>query len=83
MNKGPTLGAVIMILASVAVLLVLMFLYTTYAINASQHDWCSTLQLLTAHKIPKPSDPRANPSRENAYLFYHDFVSLRARLGCM
>lgn len=82
MNKGPTLGAIILIIISMLAVLAIMFFYVTYSINVAQHDWCQALQLLTSHKIPKPSNPSANPSRENAYRYYQVFVTLKERLGC-
>lgn len=51
-------------------------------VSTSEHKWCSTLDLLTSHRVPKPTEPQANPSREQAWIFYSDFVSLRQQLGC-
>lgn len=52
------------------------------AIENSQHQWCDTLTLLTARPVPKPADPKANPSREQNYQFYETLVHLRDRFGC-
>ena len=57
-------------------------LFTAHAISQSQHQWCSTLTLLTAHRVTQPTDPEANPSRENAYIFYTNLLDLRERFGC-
>ena len=57
-------------------------LFTAHEVNVSQHRWCQTLDLLTAHAVARPADPRANPSRENAYIFYRDVTDLRHRFGC-
>jgi hypothetical protein len=57
-------------------------LYNAHSVNASQHTWCQTLNLLTQHPVPKPADPAANPSRARAYQFYAVFVQQRHRLGC-
>ena len=54
----------------------------TSAIHHSNAQWCDTLNLLTANPDPKPSDPRANPSREGQYLFYANLVNLKSRFGC-
>lgn len=51
-------------------------------IGASQRRWCDTLQLLTATPISAPANPKANPSRENEYRFYQDFLRLRNGFGC-
>lgn len=52
------------------------------ALSRSQHDWCATLDLLTRHRVPRPADPAANPSRENAYIYYSVFLEQRHRFGC-
>lgn len=80
--RGPTRGAVLLIALSFILVVVLGIGYTTWSIHQSQRQWCDTLSLLTAHPVPKPSDPKANPSRETAYVYYRDFVTLKDRLGC-
>ena len=62
-------------------------LATTYAlarqaIDTSNHRWCAALELLTVNRVPKPSNPKANPSRETAYQGYQDFLLLRHQFGC-
>lgn len=52
------------------------------AIDTSQHQWCSALELLTKTPVPKPGDPKANPSRENAYLFYSHLRALEREFKC-
>jgi hypothetical protein len=54
----------------------------TRAIHTSDHRWCTTLALLTTERIGKPANPQANPSRENAYLFYTHLKTLEAQFGC-
>ena len=51
-------------------------------IQADDHRWCSTLDLLTSHPAAKPADPKANPSRVQAYQLYTDFLNRRHSLGC-
>ena len=48
----------------------------------SNSQWCDTLDLLTMHEVPKPVDPKANPSRVGQYQLYEDFVQLKDRFGC-
>ena len=67
--------------------LILMFsganlLWTAHAVNKSQHQWCATLTLLTARQVLKPADAKADPSRENAYIFYTNLLTLRHGFGC-
>jgi hypothetical protein len=52
------------------------------AIGQSQHNWCGALTLLTKQPVPRPSDPAANPSRENTYLFYVHLKQLERKFGC-
>jgi hypothetical protein len=52
------------------------------AIEQADHQWCTTLALLTARPVPRPADPASNPSRVQAYLYYSDFLQLRHKLGC-
>jgi len=52
------------------------------AVQQNNHRWCATLQLLTADPVPKPDDPKANPSRQNAYVFYVNLLQLRNEFGC-
>lgn len=53
-----------------------------YQINRVNHVWCPALRTLTAHAVPYPADPKANPSRVSAYRFYTEFVAIRDGLGC-
>lgn len=57
-------------------------LWVAHEVNASQHRWCATLTLLTARPVPRPTNPEANPSRENAWIFYRNLTELRQRFGC-
>lgn len=52
------------------------------AIGVSDRKWCATLELLTSHPVARPADAAANPSREQSWLLYSDFVRLRRANGC-
>jgi hypothetical protein len=52
------------------------------ALNRSQQNWCASLALLTANPVPRPADPKANPSREQSWEFYQSLVQLQHRFGC-
>jgi hypothetical protein len=52
------------------------------ALNTSQHDWCSSLSILTGHAVPKPANPAANPSRVQSYQFYVNLKTLERRYHC-
>lgn len=55
---------------------------SAYEVRHSQQQWCTALNLLTKRKIAAPADPRANPSRENAYIYYQTFLDIHRRFGC-
>jgi hypothetical protein len=80
-SKGAAYGVVVLFLLTLA-LAGANLLFTAHAVNASQHQWCATLQLLTARPVSRPVDPKANPSRENTYVFYTNLLDLRRRFGC-
>ena len=50
--------------------------------EASDHRWCTVLQLITSVPQSPPANPAANPSREANYQFYRDFLSLRRQFDC-
>jgi hypothetical protein len=53
-----------------------------HAISGESHSFCAVTRLITAHPVPRPADPQANPSRLYAWELYSDFVTLQHRLGC-
>jgi hypothetical protein len=52
------------------------------SVSTSDRRWCSTLALLTARPVPRPADPKANPSREDAWRFYVNLRTLEHHFGC-
>ena len=74
--------AVIFLFGFAVLLAVLNFSWTVQQVNSSQAKWCTTMDLLTAHPVPKPADPKSNPSREQIYQYYVTFRELRRNLGC-
>lgn len=52
------------------------------ALTSSQRKFCGVVGGVTSVRVPKPAKPRANPSREAAYLLYLKFVKLGRDLGC-
>jgi hypothetical protein len=52
------------------------------ALHQSQGQWCTTLALLTRQSVPRPADPKADPSRERGYLFYAHLKDLEREFGC-
>src|SRR6185437_9647529 len=74
-------SAMILVLI-VAALIGASLLFTARAIANDEHKWCNAMTLLTARPVPKPADPKANPSRQQTYLYYMTFVELKHSLGC-
>ena len=74
-------SAVILVLV-VAVLCGANLLFTARTVTNDDHKWCAAMTLLTARPVPKPADPKANPSRQQTYRFYMTFVELKHSLGC-
>lgn len=74
---------------AVTVLMVLLgaaiggsYLLSLHALDQSQSHWCKTLTLLTERAVPQPANPAANPSREDAWLFYEHLKELESDFGC-
>jgi hypothetical protein len=80
-RRGPVRTVAYLFMVNFAVSAIMLFGLVHY-VNAQNAKWCTTLNLLTAHPVPKPAHPSANPSREQAYVFYTDFRELRRSLGC-
>jgi len=85
-----TRRSVILFIAGVVATVLLVSVGTVFAIWSNQRQvtsasqqWCTTLNLLTRTPVPKPADPKSNPSRETAYELYADFLSLRQQFGCV
>lgn len=57
-------------------------LFTSHQVATQAHDWCSALDLLTAHPVSRPAHPAANPSRVQAYRYYVVFLDLHRKFGC-
>jgi len=81
----PRLGAAVvgLLFALVAGGAALAIWQAHAAVAASNRQWCATITLLTRRPVPRPADPAANPSRQNAYVLYRDFVMLGQRFGCL
>lgn len=58
------------------------YLLMYYQITLSQHHWCDALATLTQKPVPPPSNPAADPSRQESYILYQEFVKLKGEFGC-
>lgn len=68
--------------SSVVLAIALCFAFTWWQVGISEHHWCQALQTLTEHKVPKPANPKANPSRQEGYILYTEFLNIRGEFGC-
>jgi hypothetical protein len=76
-------------LRSVVALFILMLalsaanlLFTVHYVSAANHKFCQVVTGVTAVPVPRPPDPKANPSREKQFELYEQFVALGRSLGC-
>ena len=60
----------------------LCFAFTWWQVGNSERHWCEALQTLTQHKVLKPGNPKANPSRQEGYILYTEFLKIRGEFGC-
>lgn len=74
--------AVVALFSLAALLTATNILFTVTYVHASDRKWCTAMTLLTARPVPKPADPKANPSRQASWQFYQTFLDLRRNLGC-
>ena len=74
--KAWGLAALIVLLAGVNLL------YTARAVSESNHKFCGVVTAITSRPVPRPADPKANPSRATSYEWYLRFVRLGRDLGC-
>jgi hypothetical protein len=58
--------------------------YVTWSVNAAQHRWCDTIELLNSAPppAPVPSGQPRSPAREYDQKLAQDFHVLKGRLGC-
>jgi hypothetical protein len=84
-------GARAGILAGVVIILVIGWLALDFiiaealadrAVSNSQQQLCSVIRLVTIHPVPKPPDPKANPSRQQSWEFYEAFVRVGNEYHC-
>ena len=52
------------------------------AISSSDHKFCDVVSSFIAKPVLKPSNPSADPSREQSYEWYIRFAKLDKSLGC-
>jgi hypothetical protein len=50
--------------------------------RASDHRWCTAVNLLTSTPVSPPADPAKNPSRVATYKQYLAFLNMKTAFGC-
>jgi hypothetical protein len=73
-------AVVVLFVISVALSAFALF-WVSHAVNVNNHKFCSVVTTLGA-PVPRPADPKANPSREHQYTTYVKAVRLGRSLGC-
>jgi hypothetical protein len=82
-TKEPSKLGLVVAALSMIVLLLIIAGGAGYQFEQHQHaQWCQAWDVLTTNPVPKPADPAANPSREDAYNQYHEFTVLKQSYGC-
>lgn len=57
-------------------------LVSFHQIDVNNHKFCQVITPFTSTKVTRPANPKANPSREQAWEWYERYVSLGRSLGC-
>lgn len=75
--------------SAVAVAIVLLISAVTGDFFIAQHEarqevrqLCSVINLVAENPVPEPSNPGANPSRNDLYKFYVAFKTIQHAYGC-
>lgn len=73
---------VIVLVVSLVVAIAIPIVYSTWiTISYARHS-CQALETLTNTPVPKPADPKANPSREGQYELYLGLLNWKREDGC-
>ena len=74
--------AVVVLFLLAAVFGVSNWYWSAHEIGTNNHKFCEVVTGVTSVPVPRPADPKANPSRETSWEWYERFVSLGRSLGC-
>lgn len=77
-SHGDVIYLTAVILASTG----LCLFWAAHDADSTGRKFCAIIQLATSHPVPRPADPKANPSRQQNYLGYIGAVNLGRSLGC-
>ena len=71
------------ILAVIAIVLTaICIMFTIHEVTVTDHKFWKVVTGVTVNPVPKPADPKENPSREHDWESYERFVELGIALGC-
>jgi hypothetical protein len=59
-----------------------VLLFGVNQVNTNNHKFCDLFNALLTTPVPKPADPKKDPSRERSYELYIKFQTLDRALGC-
>lgn len=61
---------------------VLNLFVAQHVVMASQQQWCTVLELLTAKPVAQPVDPQKDKARQAQYIFYLKLKTLESGFHC-
>lgn len=82
MNRLRILLSVLVVIAGLGLSIAGSYALALHALDQSEHSLCPAFDLLTRHPVPAPTDPAGNPSREQGYQLYQDFVQAKRGYHC-
>jgi hypothetical protein len=74
--------AYVSLAAFMVILTVAAFIYSNVQNQILEHKFCQLVDASIQTPVPKPADPKANPSREKLYEDYIVVLTLDRALGC-
>ena len=72
--------AVVVLFAIPLILAGFAIFWVNHEVSANNHKFCEVIAEIVP--VPRPADPKANPSRETAWEQYEGFEHLGRSLGC-
>lgn len=61
---------------------VLNLFLAQHVVDASNAQWCSVLELITAKPVKPPADPKTHQAQQGQYIFYIKLRDLETHFKC-
>lgn len=81
-HQARIVSAIVVVVLALLASQIGAYALSVYNQHRSNQQWCAALTVLTQKKQTPPTNPGANPSREESFLLYSDLVDLKHRFGC-